>query len=88
MKRKKRESEKKRKKKKKETFLACMFCFSNADPVTLPHRTVSCKCLAFGLPYLLVELFYIGIPVVRTVGWAYGHMITKISRMGSVRDRK
>ena len=39
---------------------------------------------AFGLPYLLIELFYIGMPVVRTDGRAsgrsvYGHVITKFS---------
>ena len=38
-------------------------------------------------PYLLIELFYIGMPVVRTDGRAvgrlvYGHVITKFSRMG------
>ena len=37
--------------------------------------------VAFGLPYLLIELFYIGMPVVRTDGRAggqsvYGHVIT------------
>ena len=36
--------------------------------------------VAFGLPYLLIELFYIGVPVVRTDGRAggrsvYGHVI-------------
>ena len=35
----------------------------------------------FGLPYLLIELFYIGVPVVRTVRWTYAHVTTKISRM-------
>ena len=45
--------------------------------------------VAFGLPYLLIELFDIGIPVVRTDGRAggrsvYGHVITKFSRMGSL----
>ena len=44
--------------------------------------------VAFGLPYLLIELFYIGMPVVRTDGLAvgrsvHGHVITKFSRMGS-----
>ena len=38
------------------------------------------------LPYLSIELFYIGLPVVRTGGWAggraYGHVIAKFSRMG------
>ena len=41
---------------------------------------------AFGLPYLLIELFYLGMPVVRTDdlsgGDLYGHVITKFSRMG------
>ena len=45
--------------------------------------------VAFGLPYLLIELFYIGMPVVRTDGRTggrsvYGHVITKFSRMGSL----
>ena len=34
------------------------------------------------MPYLLIELFHIGMPVVRTDGRAYGHVITKFSRMG------
>ena len=43
--------------------------------------------VAFGLLYLLIELFYIGMPVVRTDGRSvgrsvYGHVITKFSRMG------
>ena len=33
--------------------------------------------VAFGLPYLLIELFYIGVPAGRT----YGHVTSKISRM-------
>ena len=37
--------------------------------------------VAFGLPYLLIELFYIGVPVVRTVGQTFGHVTSKISRM-------
>ena len=42
--------------------------------------------VAFGLPYLLIELFHIGMPVVRTDGdrSVYGHVITKCSRMGSL----
>ena len=41
----------------------------------------------FRLPYLLIELFYIDVPVVRTDGLSgrqavYGHAITKFSRMG------
>ena len=43
--------------------------------------------IAFGLPFLLIELFYIGMPVARTDGRSltrsvYGHEITKFSRMG------
>ena len=35
-----------------------------------------------GLPYLLIEIFYIGMPVVRTVARSvYGHVVTKFSRM-------
>ena len=38
--------------------------------------------VVFGLPYLLIELFYIGMPVVRTVVRSvYGHVITKFSGM-------
>ena len=33
--------------------------------------------VAFGSPYLLIELFYIGMPVVRTDGRAYSHVINK-----------
>ena len=40
--------------------------------------------VAFGLPSLLIELFYVGVPVVRTDGWAYAHVITKFSRMGGL----
>ena len=47
----------------------------------------SFSSVAFGLSYLLIEIFYIGVPVVRTdsrsVGRAvYVHVITKFSRMG------
>ena len=46
--------------------------------------------VAFGLPYLLIELFYVGVPVVRTddrslVRLVYGHVITKFSQMGRLR---
>ena len=48
-----------------------------------PNKTLS----SFGLPYLLIELFYIGMSVVRMDGRAggrsvHGHVITKFSRMG------
>ena len=43
--------------------------------------------VAFGLPYLLIDLFYIGMPVVQTDGHSltrsvYGHVITKFWGMG------
>ena len=42
---------------------------------------ITSSCI--GLPYLLIELFYIGIPVVRMDGFSvYGHVITKFSQMG------
>ena len=39
--------------------------------------------VAFGLPYLLIELFYIGACGAdgRAVGRTHGHVTTKISRM-------
>ena len=49
--------------------------------------------VAFRLPYLLIDLFFIGIPVLRTDSRAfgrsggrpvYGHVITKFSRMGNL----
>ena len=47
------------------------------------------RFLSKWLLYLLIELFYIGMSVVRTDGRAggrsvYGHVITKFSRMGSL----
>ena len=51
-------------------------------------HAISCQNnLELHLPYLLIELFYIGIPVVRTDGRSgslsvYGQVITKFSRMG------
>ena len=41
-----------------------LFVFSSLKlPAAMRFSSV-----AFGLPYLLIELFYIGVPVVRTVG--------------------
>ena len=37
--------------------------------------------VAFRLPYLLIELFFIGVPMVSTVGRTYGHITIKIYRM-------
>ena len=48
---------------------------------------ITSSCLLVSIP--VVELFYIGMPVVRTDGlWGarsvYGHVITKFSRMGGL----
>ena len=52
--------------------------------VTTGNASVVCR-LAFGLPYLLIELFYICMPVVRTDDRSVGRsVITKFSRMGSL----
>ena len=41
--------------------------------------------VAFRLPYLLIELFYIGMPVVRTESRSvYGHVITKLLTHGAL----
>ena len=40
--------------------------------------------VAFGLPYLLIELFYMGMPVVRTDGRAVGR---SVGRSVGVRSR-
>ena len=61
-----------------------LFCFLSKSPVG--HKISRQKHLELSVvSYLLTGLFYIGMPVVRTdgrsVGRAYGHAITKISRM-------
>ena len=53
--------------------------FFSLSPAPPPLRRV-----AFGLPYLFFELFYICMPVVRTDGRTFGHVINKISRMGGL----
>ena len=64
-------------------WLFCCLCFTRRRwlcdfPPKYPR-------VAFGLPYLLIELFYIAMPVVRTDGLSvYGHVITKFSRMGTL----
>ena len=61
-------------------WLFCCFCFTRRRwlcdfPPKYPR-------VAFGLPYLLIELFYIAMPVVRTDGLSvYCRVITKFSRM-------
>ena len=68
-------------------WLFCCLCFTRRR--TLCDFPPKWPRIAFGLPYLLIELFYIGMPVVRTDGlWGarsvYGHVITKFSRMGGL----
>ena len=68
----------------KETISASNFVFidffvvsASQDAMRFPAKNSE---VVFGLPYLLIELFYIGIPVVRTDG----HLIkvtTKMSRI-------
>ena len=65
----------------KDTTLLLFFLSKSPDgqvvSFPLKHR------VAFGLSYLLIELLYIGMPVVRTDGRSvYGHVFTKFSRMG------
>ena len=67
----------------KKTQLCCCFFFLKVRVLMrfFPNKTLS----SFGLPYLLMELFYIGMTVVQTDGRSvYGHVITKVSRMGSL----
>ena len=68
-------------------WLFCCLCFTRRRWLCdfLPKT----PAVAFGLPYLLIELFYIGKPVVRTDGLSGGRSvgvrsraITKFSRMG------
>ena len=50
----------------KDTTLLMFFLSKSPDGHTIFFQIK--PWVAFGLPYLLIELFYIGIPVVRTVG--------------------
>ena len=64
-------------------------CFLSKSPAGHAISFQIKPWVAFRLPYLLIKLFYIGMPVVRTdsrlVGrLMYGHAITKFSRMGSL----
>ena len=70
----------------KDTTLLLFFLFKSPGGHAISFQIK--PCAAFRLPYLLIELFYIGMSVVRTDSWAvdwsvYGHVITKFSWMGS-----
>ena len=72
----------------KKTWLCCCF-FLSKSPGGHANSFRIKPWAAFGLQYLLIELFYIGMPVVRTNGRVggrsvYVHVITKFSRMGSL----
>ena len=70
----------------KDTTLLLFFLFKSPGGHAFSFQIK--PWVAFRLPYPLIELFYIGMPVVRTddraVGRSgmYGHVITKFSRMG------
>ena len=72
----------------KKTRLCCCFFLSKSPGGHAISFQIK-PWAAFWLLYLLIELVYIGMPVVRTDGRAdgrsvYGHVITKFSRMGSL----
>ena len=71
----------------KKTLLCCCFFFLTVRGA-IRFLFGKKPWVALVLPYLLIELFYIGMPAVPTDGWAggrsvCGHVITKFSRMGS-----
>ena len=59
-------------------WLFCCLCFTRRR--TLCDFPPKWPRIAFGLPYLLIELFYIGMPVVRTVGLSGGRSVGVRSR--------
>ena len=63
----------------KKTRLCCC-CFLSLA-MWFPSKYIK-AWVAFGLSYLFIELFYIGVPVVWMNGPGYGHVIAKISWMG------
>ena len=72
----------------KKTRFCCCF-FLSKSPGGHANSFQIKPWVAFWLPYPLIELFYIGMPVVQTDGRAggrsvYGHVVTKFSRMGSL----
>ena len=69
----------------KKTWLCCFFLSKSPGSRVISFQIK--PSVAFGLPDLLTELFYIGMPVVRTDSRVvsrsvYGHVITKFSWMG------
>ena len=71
----------------KDTTLLLFFLFKSPGGHAFSFQIK--PWVAFRLPYPLIELFLIGMPVVRTDGRAggrsvYGHVITIFSRMGGL----
>ena len=67
----------------KDTTLLLFFLSKSPGGHVISIQTKA--SVSFGLPYLLIELFYIGMPMVRTVARSvYGHVITKFSRTGKL----
>ena len=69
----------------KDTTLLLFFLSKSPGSLVISIQII--PSVAFGLPYLLIELFYIGMPVVRMDSHSiarslYGHVITRFSRMG------
>ena len=66
-------------------FRFCLYLLFSCDAGGYAISLQKTPRVTFGLPYLLIELFYFGMPVVQMVCWkrsVYGHMITKFSGMG------
>ena len=60
-------------------------CFLSKSPAGHAISFQIKPWVAFRLPYLLIELFYIGMPVVRTESRSvYGHVITKLLTHGAL----
>ena len=67
----------------KDTTLLLFFLFKSPGRHAISFQIK--PCAAFRLPYLLIELFYIGMPVVRTESRSvYGHVITKLLTHGAL----
>ena len=71
----------------KDTTLLLFFLFKSPGGHAFSFQIK--PWVAFRLPYPLIELFYIGMPVLRTDGRAggrsvYSHVITIFSRMGGL----
>ena len=62
----------------KDTTLLLFFLFKSPGGHAISFQIK--PWVVFQLPYLLIELFYIGIPVVRMLGWSAGRSVSVRSR--------